>query len=52
MPEGSVLLAGNKMCAADSSKVMQFTVKLLASISLSIHQAETTANLLGWQGPR
>ena len=49
-PVGSILLVGRDKWAS-SPREMQLSVKLLASISRSIHQEEMMANLEGKQGP-
>ena len=51
LPVVSVLLAGRRMLTSDSLHSMQLSVRLLASISLSIHHDEVTANLCGQHGP-
>lgn len=49
-PDVSVLLLGKEMCAMLSASWTHPKVRLLASISLSIHQDEIIANRLEWQG--
>ena len=51
-PVGSTLLVGNSKCAKSPSNRMHPKVRLLASISLSIHHEASMANLAGKHGPR
>ena len=49
--EVSVLLQGRETWAMSSASWTHPRVRLLASISRSIHHDEIIANLLGWHGP-
>lgn len=47
----SVLLAGKRIPTAEWVTVIHEMVRFEISISRSIHQLATTANLRGWHGP-
>ena len=50
-PVGSTLPVGNSRCAESLSNQKHSKVRLLASISLSIHHQASIANLVGKHGP-
>ena len=50
-PVGSTLLVGSSRCAKSLSNRAHSKVRLLASISLSIHHEASIANLVGKHGP-